>query len=380
MVLAIPHPPVLTPAGLKHIAEHKYVAGVYTPLDNLMNPFWYFLTEALPRWLAPNLVTFLGFAPLVVGYACAWNSVPYFNEAPSRALAFYLAAALFFYQTMDCMDGKQARRLGASSPLGQLFDHGCDGLGLLCHHSVTGMVLLPGSSPWTLWGLCGLQTTFFLAQWMEYHTGVLNTAMGAFGVTETEFSLVFTLIFAGVMGPDWIQSTFTAPVQPPWGGPSLPLGIATIKAIVFFFAITSLWGVCMGLKAAFKKGTGVAALWQLVPVLTLNVMACCWHPTALAFPRKLSCITGLLFFFYTAHMILFSMAQMKYPTVMWGTALPYGALVLLSWVLSPEHLSPLLSVACVLICLRVLLWLCVVLDELKNRLGIFALRLGKRKD
>lgn len=26
----------------------------------------------------------------------------------------------------DCMDGKQARRTGSSSPLGQLFDHGCD--------------------------------------------------------------------------------------------------------------------------------------------------------------------------------------------------------------------------------------------------------------
>jgi len=27
---------------------------------------------------------------------------------------------------MDAVDGKQARRTGTSSPLGQLFDHGCD--------------------------------------------------------------------------------------------------------------------------------------------------------------------------------------------------------------------------------------------------------------
>lgn len=34
------------------------------------------------------------------------------------------AAAVFAYMHLDCIDGKQARRTGSSSPLGQLFDHG----------------------------------------------------------------------------------------------------------------------------------------------------------------------------------------------------------------------------------------------------------------
>jgi hypothetical protein len=40
----------------------------------------------------------------------------------------YLVGLLghFLYQTFDAIDGKQARRTGTSSPLGQLFDHGCD--------------------------------------------------------------------------------------------------------------------------------------------------------------------------------------------------------------------------------------------------------------
>lgn len=33
-----------------------------------------------------------------------------------------------FYITLDNVDGKQARRTGTSSPLGQMFDHGCDAL------------------------------------------------------------------------------------------------------------------------------------------------------------------------------------------------------------------------------------------------------------
>ena len=32
------------------------------------------------------------------------------------------------YQTMDNVDGKQARRTGTSSGLGELFDHGIDSL------------------------------------------------------------------------------------------------------------------------------------------------------------------------------------------------------------------------------------------------------------
>ncbi len=33
---------------------------------------------------------------------------------------------MFIYQTLDGCDGKQARRTGTSSALGELFDHGCD--------------------------------------------------------------------------------------------------------------------------------------------------------------------------------------------------------------------------------------------------------------
>ena len=33
---------------------------------------------------------------------------------------------LFIYQSLDAIDGKQARRTNTSTPLGELFDHGCD--------------------------------------------------------------------------------------------------------------------------------------------------------------------------------------------------------------------------------------------------------------
>lgn len=54
------------------------------------------------------------------------------NISPSLVLqaptwAFLLSAlGLFIYQSLDAIDGKQARRTNSSSALGELFDHGCD--------------------------------------------------------------------------------------------------------------------------------------------------------------------------------------------------------------------------------------------------------------
>merc|ERR1740139_1320711 len=141
---------VLSQDGLTHIAEHKYVPGSYTPLDNLLNPFWAACTEFLPLWLAPNLVSLLCFLPMLMTFAMAWRSCPDFATPPTRTEALLTAFATWFYQTMDAMDGKQARRTKSSSPLGQLFDHGCDCLTCIAQHSVAGWVLLPGSTRWVL--------------------------------------------------------------------------------------------------------------------------------------------------------------------------------------------------------------------------------------
>eukprot|EP00438_Fugacium_kawagutii_P000898 Skav225784 [mRNA] locus=scaffold2147:24333:29292:+ [translate_table: standard] len=56
---------------------------------------------------------------------------------PPRWLMLLTTFSLFIYQTLDALDGKQARRTGTSSPLGQLFDHGCDCLACIAQVGVT---------------------------------------------------------------------------------------------------------------------------------------------------------------------------------------------------------------------------------------------------
>lgn len=45
------------------------------------------------------------------------------HDVPSWTY-FFAAVCIFIYQTLDACDGKQARKTGSSSPLGQLVDHG----------------------------------------------------------------------------------------------------------------------------------------------------------------------------------------------------------------------------------------------------------------
>ncbi len=61
-----------------------------------------------------------------------------------RWVYFVVGVLIFLYQTLDNLDGRQARRTGSSSALGEAFDHGADCLSatvLLCfsfsiHHTL----------------------------------------------------------------------------------------------------------------------------------------------------------------------------------------------------------------------------------------------------
>jgi len=81
----------------------------------------------LPDWIAPNTITLLGFmhtvAPFLLLFYIA--ELDLLGDVPNWF--FFLQAYSFFaYRMLDEMDGKQARRTGNSSPLGLMFDHGCD--------------------------------------------------------------------------------------------------------------------------------------------------------------------------------------------------------------------------------------------------------------
>jgi ethanolaminephosphotransferase len=191
-----PSTQVLTVAGLDRIAHHKYVAGGYTWLDNLLNPMWTALTEFLPFRMAPNLVTLCGAFHGMLCYVWTWIAAPEAVEAVPPYLLVANAYCLFTAYTLDCMDGKQARRTGNSSPLGQLLDHGLDGLCVLAHVAAVHAWLRAGD---TLQLQVVLQLSFYMAQWEEFYTGILPHATGPIGVTEVNYGMALVSLLHGTV-------------------------------------------------------------------------------------------------------------------------------------------------------------------------------------
>ena len=99
-------------------------------------------------------------------------------QAPQWA---YLCCAvgLFIYQTLDGMDGIQARRIGLSSPLGEVFDHGLDAILTFVYAAVAGCsVGINQGYPLLglLLGVAVLLLNFFY-HWQTYVSGVLHFKM-----------------------------------------------------------------------------------------------------------------------------------------------------------------------------------------------------------
>lgn len=58
----------ITQEGLKQLDNYKYSSSGGTWLDNKMNPFWEGCTKMTPKWVAPNLLTFIGWLLVIFSY------------------------------------------------------------------------------------------------------------------------------------------------------------------------------------------------------------------------------------------------------------------------------------------------------------------------
>ena len=173
----------ITAEGIQQLDRYQYKPGKYTTIDNLLTPYWNYVVTLVPEWVAPNLITFIGFLIFLSSTVIIFLYDFTFKESIPSWCFFYAAASLWIYTTMDAIDGKQARRTRSSSPLGQLFDHGCDAFGV-------SFILINMGEAAQLQNLhifllyFSTYTAFFFANWKEYNTGVLMTSMANFGVTE----------------------------------------------------------------------------------------------------------------------------------------------------------------------------------------------------
>lgn len=388
--------------GLHFIANHKYRPSEYTHLDNLLNPMWTYLTELLPLWLAPNTVTSIGGLHCGLAYALLWRHAPDFDEDPPDWVVFLAGWCIVAYYTLDCMDGKQARRTGSSSPLGQLFDHGFDCICTLFFISTVGSYLMIGGTYWIVIFQTTLQLAFFMAQWEEYHTHVLPHCAGKWcGVTEVNYAMgVYTIANSFVDRVAFYQRPMEE-VLAPMGDSLSRILPAVVRDLELRYFLMANWFVMSGtlmilslkrvmlhpiiagdgsLSSGEVRSRRFNAISKLASPMVLCAAALLVPPGAIR-TRYLSVTLGLAFSILTKKMIVFSMAKMAFAALQWDVV----PLLLASlWIRFDSRLTRmgadfLLGTLCLCHTFRLLRWVNVTIDQICEKLDIYCFRLKKKK-
>ena len=85
------------------------------------------------------------------------------------------ALGLFAYQSLDSIDGKQARRTGCASPLGELMDHGCDAISIIVVALAVSVTIQLGKEPVWMFFVCfSAALLFYCAHWQAYVSGTIK--------------------------------------------------------------------------------------------------------------------------------------------------------------------------------------------------------------
>jgi len=191
---------LLTDKQILGLKRHQYATDNDSVLDPYLQPWWQWVVSLMPMWLAPNLITMSGLAVnLFFAFLLIYNS-PNAKEEMSGWIPTLVAVGMFIYQTLDAIDGKQARRTGSSNALGELFDHGCDSISNLVL-SVAGACAmgLGYLNHYWLLSYCYLGTfLFYIAHWQAYVTGRMR--FGRIDATEAQFTMMAVMLFTGFCG------------------------------------------------------------------------------------------------------------------------------------------------------------------------------------
>ena len=179
------HTSVNMKAYLPPNAEEKLRTYVYRGEDrsllykHMWRPLCRAIAPRLPYWLAPNVITVTALLVVIANHVSLYWYLPNLAPEPEKygecppIFLILSGCGLLVYQLLDNLDGHQARRLGVSSPLGLLMDHGCDAfnciIGALSICCATG--LGPTWRSW--WVVLSTLITFFMNTWEEYYRGEL---------------------------------------------------------------------------------------------------------------------------------------------------------------------------------------------------------------
>ncbi|KAM8714130.1 hypothetical protein ACLKA7_014305 [Drosophila subpalustris] len=255
---------ILSPQQLRKLSEHKYSCFSASLLDPLLQPWWNWLVAQTPLWLAPNLITIVGLILNIVTTLILIGYSPNGIEAPPRWTCLLCALGLFVYQSLDSIDGKQARRTNTSSPLGELFDHGCDSISTIFVALSACISCQLGHYPnWLFFQCFCAIALFYCAHWQTYVSGTMR--FGRIDVTEAQFSIIAIHLVSFVFGPEiWLTKIGIGNIEL-WAAPAVTTIVCGVLSLSYVFSVVVAGGVG-------KNGSTVAGTSVLSPSIPLTLV------------------------------------------------------------------------------------------------------------
>ncbi|KAI5864790.1 CDP-alcohol phosphatidyltransferase [Durotheca rogersii] len=333
--------------ALTHLRSYKYSSVDKSPVSYyILRPYWNAFVELLPLWLAPNMVTLIGFFFILANIALLVIFMPDLVGPGPSWLYLSFAFGLFMYQTMDNIDGKQARRTGTSSGLGELFDHGIDSLNCTLGSLLeTAAMALGTSKSGVFTALCPCLPMFF-STWETYHTHTLYLGY-VNGPTEGILIACSVMAISGIYGPGiWTEPIVNIVGKNYLFGYDELVGDHSIRDIWILMIVGSLlfghmpFCVLNVVKARRKNKLPVLPVfleWIPMAVYTLSIGAWLYSPYSTLMRENhlvLFCLTmSFVFGRMTTKMILAHLTRQPFPywTVMLGPLVGGAVLGNLPW-------------------------------------------------
>ncbi|CAM6036351.1 unnamed protein product [Sphagnum compactum] len=185
--------------GVEALQRYKY-SGVDRSYmaKYVFQPFWRFFVNFFPLWMPPNMITLMGFMFVVASALLSYIYSPHLDSPAPSWVYLCHGILLFLYQTFDAVDGKQARRTNSSSPLGELFDHGCDALTCSFETMAFASAVMAGKQFFWYWVIATI--TFYGATWESFFTDTLILPE-VNGPTEGLMVIYLAHFFTAIVGP-----------------------------------------------------------------------------------------------------------------------------------------------------------------------------------
>jgi len=407
---------------LDGFSAYKYNCVDNSPISKyVMHPFWNWCVQFVPRSIAPNVLTITGFMFTILQYVLLAIYDPTFNAQTAERLThnierrspepapggignrglpgtaipsfiwFICSFSQFMAHTLDGIDGKQARRIGLTGPLGELMDHGIDAWSCsfiaMSIFSTIGVSSDPSDGITmvdmfvSLWLL---QLVFYVAHWEKFVTGVLYLP---WTYDLSMIALCFLYIYVGIFGSSfWTKELLTSS--------PLPFKFTILNLLRTAFLITSVIAI---LQSVFKviqakrNGKATRSFMEICTpwismILAITVFAL-WtfagpYPQSINgyHPRSVLVANGVIFANIVARLIVCQMSHSPpRPVIHPFIVVVAGFFILDKFIIHHAYITTILWPVCAIVLVLLQLHFAIMVTSILARhFNIFALSTAKR--